>query len=686
MNKIINTLYNKYSKIKILISIFCVLVYLVFIHLAGASVFEYIGYILAVSFLILIPGYSIYRLLKLEKYLKEIALPVSFLIGVLVLLACFIIDINLKLNHFIVVPIIILSVLYLQNITKKEGFRLEIIDNQKIFLFLVISALLFVVGIGVASKNAHPIVSGQNFLSQDLMWHVGNAQSFLLGFPVRDLRVDGVLLYYHYLNEMLSAGISYFSGISVFNIMAFYNQSFILFILVNSLYSLGVVFYKNNKLKANIFMLSIFFFTCLSLHKVLLDGASEFSVSLIPALLTNVNATSLAFCFLAIFISVFYIVSKYEYKIDLSVLIVLFISFLFLTFSKSPIAAIIVIALVVSLMARFLQLNFKVRELVLTIVISLVFLVLYEQYFSYGAEVSGTFDFTKTLSFGYFGRFIPANFSSEVFKITHFILILGLMGISAICISPFTVSIFIYSCFKKIFKFKILDFFTLSCYAVSIGGFLAFFITAHQAFSQVYFLYIALFFINLIAIKEFDFSKKSFINYSLYLVLSISFITTMFLYINIIGSGLRQMLFHYDIIEKYEYKTIIKSEDELAGIFLNENLEENELFLTNRITDYSPELSNVYTCFSGRQTYLEGYKYTVSNMGLSKDFPDVYLMHENVDMVFNLDTDIKIIIDFCKENKIKYIVFSKQATGENSHLEDLEIVFNKDTVVIYKVY
>ena len=35
---------------------------------------------------------------------------------------------------------------------------------------------------------------------QDFFWNVGNAQSFLLGFPPQDLRFSGYTLTYHYLS------------------------------------------------------------------------------------------------------------------------------------------------------------------------------------------------------------------------------------------------------------------------------------------------------------------------------------------------------------------------------------------------------------------------------------------------------------------------------------------------------
>ncbi len=685
ISKIINEIYNKNLKLKAFLAIAFVLVYIVLILLSGGSFFEILKYILAAGFLILIPGSSVFKLLNLEKYFTELKLSLSFTLGIFILVFCFYIDINFSLNYAMILPLILISLKETYSFIKNKRYKDIKLDNQNIFSSFFIAFLILVIGFGAVLKNAHPELVGQNFLSQDLLWHTGNAKSFLLGFPARDLRVDGVLFYYHFLNELFSAAISYFTGIDAYNIMAFYNQSFITFILVNTLYSLGIIFYNKDKLKSNIFTVSIFLFTCISLHNVLLDGASEFSVSLISALLTNVNATALAFIFLGVFVAVFYRISQLEYKVSFWAYLVLILNFILLTFSKSPIAAILIIALIASLLARFIQFNFKYKEIILAAVLGVVFLFFYETFFSYGAEVSGTFNYVSTLSQGYFGKFIPGNFSLDAFKLTHFILILGLMGLEAICISPFLVLIFIYSSVKNGLRLLKLDFFTLSCYAVSIGGFIAFFFTSHQAFSQVYFLYTALFFIHFIAIKEFDFKRKSKIHTVLYTVLGISFITTICLYINFAGSGFRQLLYHYDIIEKYDYNIIIKSEDELAAKFLNEHLKEDELFLTNRISDYSPELSSVYTAFSGRQAYLEGYKYTVSNMGAAEGFPDVYLMHENVDKIFNSDTDIEFIKEFCEQNNIKFILYSQQSTGEKTHLNELEVVFKEGTVTIYKL-
>ena len=174
------------------------------------------------------------------------------------------------------------------------------------------------------------------------------------------------------------------------------------------------------------------------------------------------------------------------------------------------------------------------------------------------------------------------------------------------------------------------------------------------------------------------------------MLIALSCTTTLFFYTNFGGSGIRQFLLHYDILEKYPYIWCIKAEDEQAGLYLKDNMLEGELFITNRThTGAGEGLSNVYTCFSGKQSYMEGFKYTVSNMGI--DFEtQVRPRLDNVGSVFGIydmeQKDTADIAQMCKQLNIRYAVFSTQFEGVTDSLENFETVFSQGTVKIYKIY
>jgi hypothetical protein len=218
---------------------------------------------------------------------------------------------------------------------------------------------------------------------------------------------------------------------------------------------------------------------------------------------------------------------------------------------------------------------------------------------------------------------------------------------------------------------------------------MAYFFYNHEAFSQVYFMYVSIFFLNLFATGAFDFKCLRLKNIMHYCIIVLSFITAMCFYINFCGSGLRQYLYHYDIIEKYPYRYVVKSEDELAGEYLRKNMSVEELFVTNHIhTGRGEGLSNVYTCFSGKQSYMEGFKYTVSNMGIDWDIvkPRYDFINELFTIGENESLTFDDIVSFCKQYKIRYAVFSHQFEGDDSKLDCFEAVFSQGTVTIYKLY
>ena len=68
--------------------------------------------------------------------------------------------------------------------------------------------------------------------------------------------------------------------------------------------------------------------------------------------------------------------------------------------------------------------------------------------------------------------------------------------------------------------------------------------------------------------------------------------------------------------------TLVTAADEEAMRWLADNSAPDDVFATNR-TSGTPEMidaiSNVYTAFSGRQAYLEGWTYAMTNMGVDPD-------------------------------------------------------------------
>ena len=682
-------LYSKLNDIKVLLALFCMIIYCAGITLSGGSVLQLGLFWFTVLFYIILPGAFITRLLGLEKEINGYFKSLSFLLGTGFFAVVF--CVCSRFSFWLPIKILPLALGIVALVTKRQEIqkyiqtKILIRDSQFALMALVYGGGIFLFTFLCVIKHAHPTAVGEITLSQDFMWTVGNAESFKLGFPPIDIRFSGVRLWYHYLTELLSSGISVVSGISSYNILGFYMQSFILLFFILAIYEFGCIYYEN-KAKANLFMLSFFTLSCLSLYKALPNGASLFSNSLLQTLLSNVNSQTTAFVYLSIFLGLYINASRKKGKVSLIYYATTFGAFFLLIFSKSPIAAIVIIALACAEIVSVIGKRTNAKQLLFALGLFFVFGLIYINLLSSGANHSTMFHLTKTMELGYFKNFI-ARFYVEnltLYKIS----IPVFMVLQTICIAPFQSVVVLPQMLKDSFKIFKLNKEKLWAYAAIVGGFAAFYISYHEAFSQVYFMYTGIFFFNLLAVEYFDFSKLKIKNAHIYLMLALSCITTGFMYINFTGSGLRQALRNCDIMEKYPYKYIVKSEDELAGEYLHKNMQLGEEFITNRIhTGAGEGLSNVYTCFSGKQAYMEGFKYTVSNMGVSKEVvgEKLKLVYEMFAIEGTKPLKYEDIKETLTKNSIKYIVYSNQFEGDVSQLENFEIVFCEGTVTIYKV-
>ena len=95
----------------------------------------------------------------------------------------------------------------------------------------------------------------------------------------------------------------------------------------------------------------------------------------------------------------------------------------------------------------------------------------------------------------------------------------------------------------------------------------------------------------------------------------------------------------------------------------------------------SDGISSLYTAMSGRQAYMEGYTYAVTNMGVSEA---VVAQKQAVNTaLFDASTAPEEVLRLCAENGIDYLVCSKQYPGDTSQLSGLVVVYENADVTIY---
>ncbi|MBR5873955.1 MAG: hypothetical protein IKY90_04370 [Oscillospiraceae bacterium] len=686
----VNYLYKKFNAFKIALAVLFLCIYSAGVVLAGGNILQLGLFAIGCTVYIFLPGRAIYHALDMDSYFPQNGRYHSlyYVFGTAFLMFVYVAGKTAGIVWF--PPVILLAISLFTARTKPINTpKKSTADNiQMVFYFLLFSFVMFIYTFLAVAKHTHPTRAGQLLISQDFMWTVGNAESIKNSLPPTDIRFDGVVLKYHYLTEFVAAAISSFTGISCYDIMGFYMQGLMLVFFLTAMYDFGNVYYNCNEGKTNLFTLSFFALSCLSLWKVLPNGASIFTYSLLEVVISNVNSQCTSLAFLGVFCGMIVNFTRGNTKGSISYFVTVLLCFAGLIFSKSPIAAIVAIAMVCAALVNLLTNNEKKAITVISFVIMAVFAVVYFGYLSSGTGKSTVFSLTKTLELGYFKNYLNLfmNTNPTLYKLA----IPAFMLIQFVCMAPFQTFTVVPKMLLDVFRMFKLSFEKLWFYAAIAGGTLAFFITYHEAFSQVYFIYVAIFFLNLLAVEYVDFTQFRCKYLIHYLLIVLSCTTTLFFYTNFGGGGIRQFLFHYDKLEKYPYTWCIKAEDELAGGYLRENMADGELFITNRThTGVGEGLSNVYTCFSGKQSYMEGFKYTVSNMGVDWDTvvkPRVDLVGKVFGIYDQQAAESEEIISLCKDKKIRYAVFSSQFEGETTYLNEFENVFSDGTVKIYKLY
>lgn len=580
---------------------------------------------------------------------------------------------------------------------KKNGMQKLQIEPYKWMLILLFAALWLLYTFASVTKNAHPLAVGDVLINQDFLWNVGNADSFGLAFPPQDIRFVGVRLHYHYLTELLAGSLSIVSGISNYNIIGFYMQPFMLAALVICLYKFGRIVWENSLFKAMLFCYSSFLFSCASLWKVLPNGWSVFGNGYVTHLVTNINGQTTATIYLCIFGGLLVVAMRKKYDVGILHYVLLLSAFFLLTFAKGPIAAIVICGLVLTMIIGAFQRKVNWKGFVFGTVALIMFIVIYKIMFSSGANSSMPLSFSGTLEKGYFANILALinNKNATVSKI----LIPFFWILQSFLIVPAAFPLFVKQGIQAVAHFGKITQEKLFFNAVAIGGFLAYFLFNHPAMSQTYFLFVGIFCIYILAVDQVDtlhwpkagtlgkkrtVIKKAWVLFVAFFAL-VGFVTTAFFYINMIGSGARQVARNAGIIEKYPYDAVMKPEDEEAMIWLDENAPKDLLFATNRIhTGGRKEgISNLYSALSGRQGYMEGFQYAVTNMGVSQQVVDERLAVNNA--LFSGDSTPDEIINLCQENGITYLIFSSQFDGEETQFSQLPCVFESETVRIYQV-
>ncbi len=710
-----------WRKTKLTLLLCAGLAYIALMLSAGGSFGELLLLLLAAVFFILLPGRFWRRLLRLEDYLPDFSLPLDLFLGVGSLCVVFCVGIRLELRWLVqLLPLLcgLAGCLLFRSGSAagtlgRCGLRdlptrlCRALSGKRLLLMLLAAALLFVYGWCGAVKYTHASVAGQILPNHDFLWNVGNAESFLIQFPPEDLRFFDVRLTYHYLTEMVTAALSLITGVSCYDILAFYQQPMTLCALVACLYAFGRYFFRDKdgapqEGKALAFVFAPFVFACASLWAILPNGLSVFWTTNIVHLVTNINSQATLILMLCIFTALFLQAVRCRFRLAPIPFVATVASFVLLCFAKGPAAAIVACAAVLTVLFLLFRREAGWRGILLALCIGGVFLLVYLTMFSSGPTTSVSLSLSGTLEKGLFGGWLLML--KETSPAWYRVMRIVLIPVQAILMLPAAMPLVLVGAAGDLRRLFHLEGDILFASACAAGGTLAYFLYDHPAMSQIYFFLLAIFFLNLLSIRQLDrlpgwwkavcgrcgrlrTGLRRAGCLAVGLLAAVGLLTAGFTYVNLCGSGLRQLLRNYDIMEKYPYDCILTADDEAAALWLRENTDADVcMFATNRIhTGARREgVSNIYSALSARQGFMEGYQYAVTNMGVSAAVVGERLAVN--DALFHAATDAETIRALCSRYGITHLVYSRQMTGDESQLQAFPCVYSGPDVRIYEVF
>lgn len=540
-----------------------------------------------------------------------------------------------------------------------------------------IGCLLF--GLAITLPAAKPSAVGIAMVpNQDLLWNIGNAKSFSLAFPPQDIRFSQVRFSYHYLTELIWGGLAMVSGIDAYDIIAFWSGPLVLAALLCALWNLGKFFYHDSENRSLLFIFLLLFANCASgIFAWEKNGLGVFGNSNFLHLFTNINAQASILIFLCAFIILFGNAARLRFKVSFRYLVAMCCCFLLCSVAKGPSAAIVMCSFVITMLIVILfQKPDYLKAIGCVVGVVGIFFAVYLFLFSSGANNSMVFgvktiqdsvsfgwleEISDRLRLGYFGLVFICIVQWFLMQPTQFLLYLrGL---------PQDV--------KHLFKLPAERLLANGCIA---GGMLAYFLFWHQSYSQVYFALLAFFFTSLLGADAAAKVKLPAAKAVISLLAAWAVLSTGMMAASVGAKALP--ILQQNLTGP---TASVTADDETAMEWLKNNTEKRTKFATNRIHSYPDAnngISNIYTALSGRQAYMEGYTYALTNMGVSQPVLDEKIAtNQTIFYAGNAQETLRL----CKENEIEYLIYDASYGGNLAGFAALKQVYSSEKVFIFQV-
>ena len=250
---------NGFVRTKQVAIFLCAALYLLLIILSGGTVAQLALFWACLLVYLLLPGFLFVQLFKFDSIVPGAGTPFAIVCGTgfLVVLYCFAMRLGLLWALYILPPLcsLLWFVLFCPPLKEKAaGLQAALQNGTTLCLVLAVAVISVLFAFYISVKTARPGLAGAISLHPDVLWNIGNANSFAIAFPPQDIRFSLVRLSYHYLTEMTEGVLAMVSGISAYNIVAFYAGPAVAAAMVTCLYALGKEYYGSEN-KALLFVL-----------------------------------------------------------------------------------------------------------------------------------------------------------------------------------------------------------------------------------------------------------------------------------------------------------------------------------------------------------------------------------------------------------------------------------------------
>lgn len=640
--------------------------------LGGGRLPDAVRTLLAVTFFILLPGGFFVRVLPISSAAKACPEPFCLLYGLGFFALVTAVAARLG-NRFVLLAVLVPAAAQLWRLARRRGSNFA----PPAFCAALTGALWGLCALTWALSCAHPAAVGENQLKQDFLWTVGNARSFSLGFPPQDIRFAGVRLTYHYLHELVTGGLSAVSGVSCYDLLAFWLPGLWVAGCVVCLYRLGLLLYASPRRAAACTLLAMTAGGC-GVFFCLTGSGMAFSTDLLYHLVTNVNACATALCCLAMVSVGLTLAFRSRWRLSFFELVSLLCAFLLLLLGKGPVGLLAVLALFAALAAQLAQRQASGRGALFALVLFAAALAVYRLLFSSGAN---------NMSFGVAGTLLKTDLAALLLAAEHagavwyYLALVPLWVLNLLLCSPAVAGLYLLTAWRDVRRLRTLSGERLWLHAAAVGGLLAYYLFDHYAMSQVYFLFLSLWCMAVLD-AGLPAPKGRFVCGFAVVCCLAGAAGGLFTAGRLAGQGIRLLLpGGYAAAETEEIK--MTAADEEAMDWLSENAPKTAVFATNRYHTGSPLAgnSNLYTALSGRQAYMEGFRYTISNMGVSQQVVDDRFAKNAI--LFSPKSDAETISQLCRQEGIDYLVFSTQLGERPAAFDALFCCFANEGVEIY---